>query len=54
MRESARSLLFALLWLVVSSLFAGGVASAAPSITSPAAGSTLVGSSHTFSWDAVG
>ncbi|MBJ6609584.1 MAG: discoidin domain-containing protein [Candidatus Thiothrix moscowensis] len=54
MRESARSLLFALLWLVVSSLFAVSAASAAPAITSPTAGSTLAGSSHTFTWDAGG
>lgn len=54
MRESARSLLFALLWLVVSSLFAGGVASAAPAVTTPVSGSTFTGSSQTFTWEAAG
>ncbi|MDD5393833.1 MAG: hypothetical protein PHE17_12510 [Thiothrix sp.] len=45
MRQSARSFFFVLLWLAVSSLFAANAANAAPSMTSPVAGSTLVSSS---------
>ncbi|WP_287603400.1 ImpA family metalloprotease [Thiothrix sp.] len=54
MCQSARSLFFVLLWLVVSSLFAANAANAAPAMTSPAAGSTLAGKSQTFTWEAGG